>query len=316
MTEIAEVRTVTVGGRPHHGPMQTASGNRGAAIYTSDRLDYDIESLTKIVQNRTAFELMPSRDTGMFTNYASINIRDQMRPEDLMPLQFRYVASDCRVYYTPQNVYNMSQLWRDVSSATWDNATLCVPDSTHYSKRTNEERKTQPRAADPPTAFEVPGGNSEHPLDVSFNASVGLVDGRESRSIIKYKQCGKDPNSCGTYYVCKPVASSCDRDGDGTPLYLCLPKCNTLSGSNCKPDTSRLPPSASQQPVKKRTVEPLGALSKFAPRVAPGSQLRLVVLPPRTNQATVNGRVYNGYIEPPTLIKTSDYISGTLCGIV
>ncbi|KAF3008559.1 hypothetical protein E8E13_007077 [Curvularia kusanoi] len=97
MTEIAGVRTITVGGRSQNGPMQTASGNRGAAVYTTSELDYDIANLKTLVGNDAAYNSFPDRnDTGMFTNYVSFNIRDQMRPDDLIPLQFRYEASDCR----------------------------------------------------------------------------------------------------------------------------------------------------------------------------------------------------------------------------
>ncbi|CAN9383291.1 unnamed protein product [Alternaria alternata] len=111
MTELAGVRTITFGGRPQHGPMQTASGNRGATTYTSNRIDYDIDNLKTLISNKAAFNSIPSRnDTSIFTNYALFNLRDQMRPKDLTPLQFRYKASDCRLYYAPKNVYNMSQL--------------------------------------------------------------------------------------------------------------------------------------------------------------------------------------------------------------
>ncbi|KAF2026169.1 hypothetical protein EK21DRAFT_116064 [Setomelanomma holmii] len=70
MTEVAGVRTITVGGRPEHGAMRTASGNRGAAVYTSNRLDYEINNLITLANNAAAFDQLPSReDTGMFTKY-------------------------------------------------------------------------------------------------------------------------------------------------------------------------------------------------------------------------------------------------------
>src|SRR5688572_26212434 len=109
MTELAGVRTVVMGGRPGPGPMQTASGNRGASTYSADELDDDFQAVDTLVGDDEAFARLPSRnDTGMYTTYASFNIRDQMRAndEDKIPLQFRYEAADCRLYYTIKNVYN------------------------------------------------------------------------------------------------------------------------------------------------------------------------------------------------------------------
>jgi hypothetical protein len=322
MTEVAGVRTTTVGGRPNRGPMQTASGNRGAVVYTSNRLDFDIDNLKDLVNNTAAFDRLPSRDdTGMFTNYASINIRDQMRPDDLTPLQFRYEASDCRLYYTTSNAFNMTQLWRDAAAATWDNTTLCVPDSTNYSKRTQRERKIPPKpSGDVPFPFEVTGGQLEDPLDLSLNTNVGLVDVRRPPNFNKYDRC-TDNNGCAVGLVCASKATSCSEVGDGVTLKLCLEGCNNLQGPNsgCKPLNSRLAQSVSQQPVNKREAEPQRI--PVAPKPAPASGAKPPSslpqgfrLPPKTSSKSIGGSVYNGYIEPG-IIKTSQYFRNTGCAV-
>ncbi|KAH7064284.1 hypothetical protein BKA63DRAFT_608564 [Paraphoma chrysanthemicola] len=320
MTEVAGVRTIAVGGRPEHGPMQTASGNRGAAVYTSNRLDFDIDNLKTLVNNETAFEQLPHReDTGIFTNYASINLRDQMRPDDLIPLQFRYEAADCRLYYTPRNVYNMSQLWRDAATATWNDTTICVRDSTNYSARTTKERKNPPKpTGGAATHYDVPNGQSENPLDVSLNTSVGLQDRRTPNNLNKYESCVD--KACGVTTVCVTVATSCLGVNDGTPLKLCLVGCNNLQSANggCKPLNSRLAQSTAQQPIAKRAADPQ-RIPVPAPRPAPGpagkpstSLPKGFTLPPKTKNLGAN--VYNGYIEPG-IIKTSEYIRNTGCRV-
>ncbi|KAH4891136.1 hypothetical protein HBI17_183340 [Parastagonospora nodorum] len=322
MTEVAGVRTITVGGRPNRGPMQTASGNRGAVVYTSNRLDFDIDNLKDLVNNTAAFDRLPSRDdTGMFTNYASINIRDQMRPYDLTPLQFRYEASDCRLYFTTRNAFNMTQLWRDAAAATWDNTTLCVPDSTNYSKRTQKERKIPPKpSGDVPLPFEVTGGQLEDPLDLSLNTSVGLVDARRPPNFNKYDRC-TDNNGCSAGLVCASKATSCSKVGDGVTLKLCLEGCNNLQGPNsgCKPLNSRLAQSVSQQPVNKREAKPqrIPVTPKPAPASGakpPSSLPQGFKLPPKTSSKSIGGGVYNGYIEPG-IIKTSQYFRNTGCAV-
>jgi hypothetical protein len=322
MAEVAGVRTVTVGGRPQHGPMQTASGNRGAAVYTSYRLDYDIDNLKSLVNNAAAFDRLPPReDTGMFTKYASINIRDQMRPDDLTPLQFRYEASDCRLYYTPSNVYNMSQLWRDVATATWDNATLCVSDSTNYSERTDKDRKTPPKPSGVvDIRYDVSDGQLENPLDVSLNTSVGLVDLRTPYNYRKYDIC--TDKQCGATTVCVSKALSCRGVGDGVSLKLCLVGCNNLQSATggCQPLNSRLAQSTAQQLVAKRVAEPQRGLvppprpvPAPAPPTRPPARLpKGLNLPPKTSTGTLGGNVYNGYVEPG-IIKMSDYFKDSGC---
>ncbi|KAH7408333.1 hypothetical protein DE146DRAFT_645987 [Phaeosphaeria sp. MPI-PUGE-AT-0046c] len=317
MTAVAGVRTITVGGLPQRGPMQTASGNRGAAVYTSNRLDYDIANVEALVDNAAAFVQLPQRnDTGIFTNYASINIRDQMRANDSIPLQFHYEASDCRLYFTPNNYYNMSQLWRDVAMATWNDTTRCVPDSTNYSKRTNTERKSPPKSdREVPIPFAFVDRQNPSQLDISLNTSVGLVDTRRPANFNIFAQC-TDDTGCGVGLVCIPKTTSCRAVNDGQQLNLCLETCNTLQGvsNGCKPITSRLAQSTSQQPVAKRAPEPQRLpVIPTVPKPPPvPSRSPGITFPPKVSTGTISENVYNGYIEPG-IIKTSQYIKNSGC---
>lgn len=70
----------------------------------------------------------------MWTTYAGVNLRDQVRragadaDDGGVPLQFCYLPADCRLYYTLANAYNMTRQWRDAASAmfTGGDAGLCV----------------------------------------------------------------------------------------------------------------------------------------------------------------------------------------------
>jgi hypothetical protein len=96
--------------------MQAVGGNKGAAPYSADALDEDITTIG--INNDTAKALLPptdinyQRDSGMFTNYLGVNLRDQVRLNDTSPLQFKYEAADCRIFYSLANVWNMLRLWR------------------------------------------------------------------------------------------------------------------------------------------------------------------------------------------------------------
>jgi hypothetical protein len=158
MSHQAGVRTIVVGGQPTKGPMQAASGSRGATSYSAYEIDNDIERITQpstdpdavdpTLYNETARAQLPNRtDSGVWVKYASINLRNEVREGDATPLQFRYLAADCRIYYTVKNVYNMTQLWHDAVTATWSNPSLCVEDSTGYPSTRNV---TAPRQAPTP----------------------------------------------------------------------------------------------------------------------------------------------------------------------
>jgi hypothetical protein len=130
MTHEAGVRTVAMGGTPVPGEMQAASGNRGAALYDSERIDENFAYARQM--NSVTNQTLPKRGgTGMRIQYAPINLRDQIRQKDKdsVPLQFQYLPANCRLYYTLANTYNMSRLWRDAAEATWENSKKCVSNS-------------------------------------------------------------------------------------------------------------------------------------------------------------------------------------------
>lgn len=195
MTYQAGVRTVTVGGRPTNGPMQAVGGSRGAASYDSGVLDANFVFASSI--NDTAANLLPQvRDPNIYTTYFGFNLRDEVRPNDTEPLQFKYEAANCRIYWTLSNAYNMSRLWRDAASATWDNPSLCVEGSIGYASTGNSTV-----AKSPPTAFNITAG--QHASAVSSNIKLtpngGLPDASARRSSGSIEPCSDAcPGGCNT----------------------------------------------------------------------------------------------------------------------
>ncbi|KAF3048651.1 hypothetical protein E8E11_009174 [Didymella keratinophila] len=135
------VKTVVAGGRPTTGPMQAVGGNRGAVIYSADQIDFRLLNNENYVDAAT-YASLPEitttgfRDSGVYTATLAVNLRDQVRSNDSVSLQFKYEAADYRIFYTVSNVYNMSSLWRDTVTAAFDDESLCVEGSTGYSNST------------------------------------------------------------------------------------------------------------------------------------------------------------------------------------
>ncbi|KAI9657704.1 MAG: hypothetical protein M1821_002880 [Bathelium mastoideum] len=175
MVHQAGAHTIVVGGRPETGPMQAASGTRGAQVYSADDLDDDFQFASS--QNDTANSTLPPRDLSFYVTYAGFNLRDQVRPNDSTPLQFKYEAADCRIYYNLANVYNMPQLWRDAAKATWEDRSLCVEGSTGYSTPSNG---TTTSKTPPAPIIQLPTLNStsiNRLADFGADVTGGLEDG-------------------------------------------------------------------------------------------------------------------------------------------
>lgn len=155
----AGVRSVVVGGLPAKGPMQSPSGSRGAAYYTSDRLDANINYAAQI--NSTASGFLPSRQEDVFITRLGINLLDQIRKGENIPLQFVYEAADCRIFYTPETIYNYTNLWNYAADAIWSKPSLCVEGSTGYA--TTNKGATDIKGP--------PNGSASVPIKVSHDVS-------------------------------------------------------------------------------------------------------------------------------------------------
>lgn len=239
MSHQAGVRTIAVGGRPETGPMQAASGSRAAAVYSSDDIDRDIDAVARF--NPEAYSKLPQlNDTGMWTNYAGISIRNQVRKNDDTPLHFKFQAADCRIFYTLKNVYNMSQLWHDAVKATWDDTSLCVKDSTGYPSLRNKDSDKTPPAKNQTQAvvFDV----NPEPF-VFEDTTFHIKDGGdlEDRTAITYEACPTvdETTATGKDSKCMYMDISCPGKKRNAPGYLVAvpidrPKCRPNLTNGCR----------------------------------------------------------------------------------
>ena len=141
----AGVKTVVVGGLPQTGPMQTASGSRGAQLYTAQNID-DVIAVAEFF-NETTADYLPNREEDVWVTFMGVNLRDQIRKEqEDIPVQFSYDAADCRIFYTRETWMDYSQLWAYAVNAISD-PRLCVTGSTGFSSTSASSQAPLP----PPT---------------------------------------------------------------------------------------------------------------------------------------------------------------------
>jgi hypothetical protein len=214
--------------------MQAAAGSRGAAAYSNDLLDTDID--TAVLINETTQALLPTRgnatDYGMVITYAGFNLRDQIAANATLPNQMRFLPADCRLYWTFANFNNYTRLWHDVFTATYKDNSLCVPGSTNATDSSLAKR-------DPPRSTGINSATT-HTGDISsyiltgldgLPLSAGVVDGTSQSPASFPLFCGKtkaDQNICdkqqqGSY--CRQVSVGCKKCSSGR-----------AGGSACVPD--------------------------------------------------------------------------------
>jgi hypothetical protein len=244
----AGVRVVAVGGRPTTGPMQAPSGSRGARLYSTDTLDANI-NFTQVILSLESppspnVTFLPNRTQALdvYVTYASINLRDQVRNTSTIPIQFAYEAADCRIFYTPQTIYNYTALWQYAADAIWSKPSLCVSGSTGFSTTgTNRTDFTGPPASVSSSATNLTTylkslNTSSLPYLTKLND--GILDGglRISNSNTG-KPCTTTAD-CNPGSACAPV-TTCLTSGKQGVQKQCVPTCrggNTRCGQGaiCK----------------------------------------------------------------------------------
>ncbi|KAI0451089.1 hypothetical protein F5B21DRAFT_528208 [Xylaria acuta] len=238
----AGVRTVTVGGRPSTGPMQAVGGTRGARSLSTDILDNNINFARELLAGTSEADFLPNRTEALdvFVVGAAVNLRDQVRAGETTtttPLQFAYEAADCRIYFTPETIFNYTALWQRAADAVWADPGLCVAGSAGYA---TDGRANGSATPPPPASGAVPFNMADHvtidPAKVNSTVdddAIGelagdlLADG-STRASIRFTECGQ---VFGTGFMCVSVQRCI---GDAVRQPTAVPDCTAqASGASC-----------------------------------------------------------------------------------
>lgn len=158
----AKVKSVAVGGRPQKGAMQAVGGVKGSQVYQYALLASDIyyawqgaslngqqqiassieaSSILGPTLNDSTYVIFRGASAGIGLESLSdftFNWQNNIAEGDstYMPLQFVYEAADCRLWYQPQHINDVSNLWATVAAQAFglndtDVFSLCVDGSTN-----------------------------------------------------------------------------------------------------------------------------------------------------------------------------------------
>lgn len=142
----AGVKSIAFGGRPTTNIIQAIGGVKGANNYPYNY----IETLASVplgnaspdqVANWTSLTAYTDLPTNRSTDN-SLNVRDNiLRPnlEDGIPAQFVYEAADCRIFYEPSMISDVTTIWKRAADAAWGGK-ACVAGSLPSNETTAARR--------------------------------------------------------------------------------------------------------------------------------------------------------------------------------
>jgi hypothetical protein len=182
--------------------------------------DFSFASLV----NDTANATLPDRsDSGIFFDWITFNLRDQIREKENDPLQFKYIPADCRLYYKLSNVYNMPNLWHDVANANWNDQSLCLPGSTGVADNSIEPPPPTNITVIPPL---VNWAVNDTDLTAVISDDGGIQDTSSRVNVIT-------PCDSGCSGHCQDISIRCSKPGSPqTSVSACLPSCILRTGPN------------------------------------------------------------------------------------
>ncbi|KAM7207189.1 hypothetical protein V8F20_002455 [Naviculisporaceae sp. PSN 640] len=123
----AGVKSVAMGGRPKPGRIQGVGGVKGAQVLQYASIRYYAQSYLENAQSDAQ-----RRELDRFTDLpilrstsAAVNVRDQIlrgNVRDGVPAQFVKEEADCRLYWTPAMLIDVSEIWKAVAGVAWNGA--------------------------------------------------------------------------------------------------------------------------------------------------------------------------------------------------
>ncbi|KXH59549.1 peptidase S41 family protein [Colletotrichum salicis] len=188
MTRELGIQVVAMGGRPIDAPMQAVGGTKGEPVISLGRYQTIYPALGAFIKPPDEIDMTPFAEpnpplAGLPTDTWTVNSAKIYLDDDLdgVPVQFRYEAANCKLYYTWEALTNMTSLWTAVANVKWNGA-KCVPGST-----TNEDD----------TIGSVSGYTDKVVSNFKFAASPGDVNGASGSDNGKGGNGGNNDESSG-----------------------------------------------------------------------------------------------------------------------
>ncbi|CAM1502758.1 Fc.00g075340.m01.CDS01 [Cosmosporella sp. VM-42] len=139
------IRTLALGGRPNYYPMQAMGGVKGSLLnFNGDLITAVTSFIDSVKGDEKAIEILKDAKDAFPTledapllplihgsSGGQVNSRNAYHEDDLdgFPAHFKYEAANCKLFYTQQMTFDVSESWRQAANVAW-NGGSCVVGST------------------------------------------------------------------------------------------------------------------------------------------------------------------------------------------
>ncbi|KAF4946671.1 hypothetical protein FSARC_14135 [Fusarium sarcochroum] len=165
------VRTLALGGRPQKQAMQAMGGTKGTKLALNANLAEDFDIYVGEIDNSTSLKILEDawdsiptiedppllpllKGTGGINGYNGYTT-DRL---DDYPIQFRYEAANCRLFYTQRMTRNVTEVWRMAADVAWKEGTCVEGSSTGQDGRIGDKAlKFDPKVKSRVPAIKGPG---------------------------------------------------------------------------------------------------------------------------------------------------------------
>jgi hypothetical protein len=182
MVQQSGVRSLAIGGRPSLGPMVAVGGTKGTLVIPS----LYMEALSEYVTSQFASSRSEANDWAEFLPStppiavidASVNFQDNIRAgfeSAGVPTQFLNDTASCRIWYEPEDYFNVTRLWEKTANVAFGNnggmdEGACVAGSV-----TNKEQQQGKGDSNPESSGDGSAQGGDDDEDAASGLRVGWV---------------------------------------------------------------------------------------------------------------------------------------------
>ncbi|KFY39271.1 hypothetical protein V494_04057 [Pseudogymnoascus sp. VKM F-4513 (FW-928)] len=164
------VRSIVLGGRPAFGPMQGVGGTKGVLVEPWEAIEASIASTLAdfgtAAQKKKWAGYLPEAFPIAMSSAPTVNFRSGYHPGSDTPMQFLNESANCRLFYTPAMLTNVTHIWESVARLAWGlgggTGQTCVRGSTSDGEPIGETKGTVGNTVSSPDAVVGGGAGNAH----------------------------------------------------------------------------------------------------------------------------------------------------------
>ncbi|KFY54669.1 hypothetical protein V497_07533 [Pseudogymnoascus sp. VKM F-4516 (FW-969)] len=187
MRRLGGVRSVVLGGRPQFGPMQAVGGTKGVLVEPWEAIEASVTATLAdfgtAAQKKKWAGYLPEAWPIAMSNPPTVNFRSGYHPGSDTPMQFLNESANCRMFYTPAMLTNVTNIWETVARLAWNigggTGQSCVQGSYSDGEPIGETKSVGKKVATPDA---VVGGTGNQHTDEDLGLTVaGSGDGDKAK---------------------------------------------------------------------------------------------------------------------------------------